>query len=90
MSQAAQRWAQQDSCAAQAATSAPDPGVTLTAYGGCGDGATVELYTIVGEGHEWPGGPELPPRLTSVLGPQSSAINANATIWAFFEAHTLP
>jgi polyhydroxybutyrate depolymerase len=29
-------------------------------------------------------------RLTSLLGPQSSAINANNVMWAFFAAHPLP
>ena len=37
----------------------------------------------------WPGGPALPRALTRVLGPQSSAVDANAVIWAFFEAHPL-
>ena len=27
---------------------------------GCADGADVDLYSITGEGHEWPGGPHLP------------------------------
>ena len=51
--------------------------------------ATVALYAIAGEGHEWPGGPPLPPSLTRVLGPQSDAINADAVMWAFFAAHSL-
>ena len=88
--QAAQYWAQQDGCSAKATTTHPDPTVTLTAYGGCHAGASVELYTIAGEGHEWPGGPTLPAALEHVLGPQSSAISANAVMWAFFEAHPLP
>ena len=50
----------------------------------------MELYTIAGEGHEWPGGPKVPRALRTVLGPQSNAIDANSTIWAFFEAHPLP
>jgi poly(3-hydroxybutyrate) depolymerase len=50
----------------------------------------VQLYSIVGEGHEWPGGPTLPKALTAVLGPQSDAISANAVMWSFFEAHPMP
>jgi polyhydroxybutyrate depolymerase len=88
--QAAADWGRQDGCTGSAATSKPDPTVTLTRYSGCHDGATVELYTISGAGHEWPGGPPLPARLTSVLGPQSTAINADATIWSFFAAHPMP
>jgi poly(3-hydroxybutyrate) depolymerase len=53
-------------------------------------GAVEELYTIAGEGHEWPGGPLLRAADTSALGPQSQAIDANSTMWQFFEAHPLP
>ena len=88
--QAAQDWAAQDGCSKIAATSHPDPGVTLTRFAACRGASTVELYTISGEGHEWPGGPALPRRLTKLLGPQSNAIDANEVIWAFFEAHRLP
>jgi polyhydroxybutyrate depolymerase len=63
--------------------------VTLTHYGGCAGGATVELYTIAGEGHEWPGGPILAKRLTRVLGPQSDAVDADDVMWAFFAAHPM-
>ncbi len=88
--EAAADWATQDGCSTTAATSQPDPGVTLTAYAGCRDGAGVELYTISGEGHEWPGGPHLRRAITKILGPQSTAIDANSVMWAFFEAHPLP
>jgi polyhydroxybutyrate depolymerase len=54
---AAQDWAMQDGCNATAATSQPAATVTLTTYGGCSAGTTVELYTIDEEGHEWPDGP---------------------------------
>lgn len=87
--QAAQGWGRQNGCLPTAATSTPAPQVTLTAYGGCSSGAMVELYSIAGEGHEWPGGPPLPKAITDELGPQSDAIGANATIWAFFAAHPM-
>jgi poly(3-hydroxybutyrate) depolymerase len=44
---------------------------------------------VLGEGHEWPGGPTLPASLTSLLGPQSTAISANSLMWTFFSAHRL-
>lgn len=88
--QAARYWATQDGCSTSASTSAPDPGVSLTRYTGCADGASVELYRVTGEGHEWPGGPPLPKRLTRQLGPQSDAVDANSVIWAFFHTHPLP
>ena len=86
---AARRWGVHNGCSATPAVSRPDTGVTLTSYTGCSGGAAVSLYTVEGEGHEWPGGPHLPKRLTRVLGPQSTAISANATMWAFFAAHPL-
>ncbi len=87
--QAARDWAAQDRCSSTPTTSQPDAGVTLTQYGGCAGGATVELYTIAGEGHEWPGGPVLAKRLTSVLGPQSDAVDADDVMWTFFAAHPM-
>jgi polyhydroxybutyrate depolymerase len=87
--EAAQYWASQDGCSSKPASSKPDKGVTLTTYSGCHGSAVVELYSISGEGHEWPDGPPLPPELTSLLGPQSDAIDANAVMWAFFAAHPL-
>jgi polyhydroxybutyrate depolymerase len=86
---AAQRWAAHNGCSATPGVSRPDPGVTLTSYSACTAGSAVELYTIAGEGHEWPGGPQLPKSITRPLGPQSTAISASSTMWAFFVAHPL-
>jgi polyhydroxybutyrate depolymerase len=88
--QAAQSWGQQSGCSPTATTATVRSQVMLTTYGQRVKGATVELYSIVGEGHEWPSGPHLPKTITDVLGPQSDAIDANATMWAFFTAHPLP
>ena len=87
---AAGRWAVHNGCSKVVANATPATGVQLTTYSPCADGATVELYSIVGEGHEWPGGPHLPRRITQVLGPQSTAISANDVMWSFFVAHPLP
>jgi len=87
---AAQRWAAHDGCAPTPTTTKPNAGATLTAYGGCRGGAAVELYTLAGEGHEWPGGPHMPRAITRALGPQTTAVNANDAMWAFFVAHPLP
>jgi polyhydroxybutyrate depolymerase len=87
---AAGRWAAHNGCRLTAANSVPASGVALTTYSPCSDGAEVQLYSIVGEGHEWPGGPPLGRSLTRVLGPQSSAISANDIMWSFFVAHPLP
>ncbi len=84
---AAQRWAAHDGCASTPQTTS-GTGFTLTVYAPCPGGASVELYSLIGEGHEWPGGPPLPAGITKVLGPQSDAVNANAVMWAFFAAHS--
>ena len=86
---AAKDWSTQDHCTS-VAHSSPVRGVKLTTYSACSPGADVELYEIIGEGHEWPGGPTLPSSLTSLLGPQSSLVSANALMWSFFQAHPLP
>jgi polyhydroxybutyrate depolymerase len=88
--QAATEWAAQDGCSPTAVTSQPASGATLTRYGSCRDGASVELYTIAGEGHDWPGGPPLPKSITKLLGPQSQAVSAGDVMWAFFADHPMP
>jgi len=85
---AARLWAGHNHCAATPQAIAGH-GYHLTRYVSCGSGAEVELYAITGEGHEWPGGPAMPQTITSVLGPQSNAVSANALMWAFFRAHPL-
>ncbi|MGH9080894.1 MAG: alpha/beta hydrolase family esterase, partial [Acidimicrobiales bacterium] len=43
---AAERWAAHNQCGPGRVTSHPAEGVTLSTYGGCAGGATVQLYTI--------------------------------------------
>jgi polyhydroxybutyrate depolymerase len=62
--------------------------VRLTSFTHCANDAQVDLYEIIGEGHEWPGGKKLPAAFTAYLGPQSSAIDANAAMWSFFSRYT--
>jgi polyhydroxybutyrate depolymerase len=86
---AAKLWAAHDGCGSTVNASVPATGATQTTYNGCRTGSSVQLVSILGEGHEWPGGPALPRRITKVLGPQSRAIDANALMWSFFSAHPL-
>jgi polyhydroxybutyrate depolymerase len=86
--QAAARWAARDGCGSPRTVAAT--GYTLTDYASCQAGTAVELYALDGEGHEWPGGPAMPAAVTKALGPQSDAVDANTTMWSFFEAHPLP
>ena len=87
---AAQRWAAKDGCQAAAPRTVRGNDYIVTEYGGCASSAAVELYVIGDEGHEWPGGPPMPAEITRALGPQSDAVNADTTMWAFFQAHPLP
>jgi polyhydroxybutyrate depolymerase len=85
---AAHLWASHDHCAASAQNTSGH-GYRLTRYTGCSGSTEVELYAITGEGHEWPGGPAMPSAITSLLGPQSDAADANTLMWDFFRAHPL-
>jgi polyhydroxybutyrate depolymerase len=57
--------------------------VARTRYSRCSDGSEVELVTIDGGGHSWPGGE----RMARFLDPPSSALDATAEIWRFFARH---
>lgn len=78
-------WATRASCAAKPKIRDVTPHVQLTTYQGCASGTNVELYTIVGGGHTWPGSSDL-----SFLGPTTHEINATDLILAFFAHHTRP
>jgi polyhydroxybutyrate depolymerase len=73
-------WRNVDRCAAAAVSSR---GVVTTAGADCADGRAVTLITIEGAGHQWPG--SRPVR--EGADPPSDALNATATLWAFFAAH---
>ena len=66
----------------------PNSGTTgdvTTQIAGCADGRTVELISVAGAGHQWPGG-ELSPlaeKLAGIPAP-STALDATDTIWRFF------
>jgi poly(3-hydroxybutyrate) depolymerase len=36
------------------------------------------------------GRPPMPAEITRALGPQSDAVDADTTMWAFFQAHPMP
>lgn len=65
-------------------------GVLTTSTASCLDGRAVELVTIEGAGHQWPGSE--PNRLTQLLGADepSTALDATGRIWEFFAAHPAP
>jgi polyhydroxybutyrate depolymerase len=62
--------------------------VITTSAAACPAGRTVELITIVGAGHQWPG--SIPNPLAQRLphtDPPSTALDATQVIWQFFAAH---
>ncbi|MYR07800.1 hypothetical protein GTV32_16495 [Gordonia sp. SID5947] len=80
-------WARRNGCAPRPATRKVTPDVSRTSYA-CAPGSSVELYTILGGGHNWPGGdPTL--AATPITGRITSSISATAIIWDFFRKHPL-
>ncbi len=55
-------------------------------YTPCLGGSSIELYTIVGGKHAWPGGEAVNLR----MGEPTMEISATALIWEFFMEHPLP
>jgi polyhydroxybutyrate depolymerase len=75
-------WRSIDACGPPNSTTAGD---VTTQTAGCADGRTVELISVAGAGHQWPGGEPSPvvERLAGIPAP-STALNATDTIWQFF------
>lgn len=80
------RWRATDQCAEPTVTSAADPVTTSIAL--CPDGRAVELVTIAGAGHQWPGA-AAKSGVDGRVDQPSTALNATHEIWQFFAAHHL-
>jgi len=86
-------WATNAKCGAPSSVSLPPiapadaTSVTREEYGGCAEGSAVELYTVIGGGHAWPGGPQYVSK--AFIGIASTQLDASATIVAFFLAHPM-
>jgi polyhydroxybutyrate depolymerase len=81
-------WARRNQCGSTPTVAAVAADVTRLQYTGCADEAGVVLYTVRGEGHQWPGGK---PIVESwLVGPYSRSIDATRQMWAFFREHHLP
>ncbi|MBG0830230.1 polyhydroxybutyrate depolymerase [Planomonospora sp. ID67723] len=61
-------------------------GPVTTELARCPRGRAVELITVRGAGHQWPGGEVVRERAD----PPSTALDATAVIWRFFAAHPRP
>jgi polyhydroxybutyrate depolymerase len=84
-------WAQRNGCSASPiVTNLPDKNPTdgttvqLSSYTGCTGNASVQLYTVNGGGHTWPG----TPYATYGLGKTTQDINATETLWSFFSNYS--
>ena len=78
-------WRHIDHCAVPVITTAK---VVTTSIARCPAGRAVDLITIAGAGHQWPGA--TPNRLAQELlhlDPPSKALDATQVIWQFFAAH---
>lgn len=79
---ALESWLQFDRCTATPRTDSA--GVLVhRVYAPCADSTAVELYTIVGGEHAWPGSA----RTSRLLDAPSAAMNATSVVWRFFAAH---
>ncbi len=78
-------WRKTGHCAAPVTTvHAP----VTTSAATCPGGRAVELITIAGAGHQWPGGVSKPVlERVMRLDPPSKALDATDVIWKFFAAH---
>lgn len=82
------RWRSTDACGPVRTTVA---GAVTTRAADCPQGRSVDLITVAGAGHQWPGSrPQ--PAAARVLGldPPSTALDATDTIARFFAAHPAP
>lgn len=89
-----QLWAEHDGCTLEVSEDLPDSDpkdgtrVRRTTHSGGNAGTEVILYTILGGGHTWPGGPQYLPEFR--VGRVCRDIDANQVIWGFFVRYPKP
>ncbi len=76
-------WGAIDACGPPTSATVGD---VTTQTAGCADGRTVELISVAGAGHQWPGGQRTPPTELAGVPEPSAALDATDTIWRFFDA----
>ncbi len=86
------RWSMRNGCSREVETVYQKGNVRCHIYKDCRDGAAVELCTIQGGGHNWPGGMDMSsiPPYTGLEGTMTRDINATRAIWEFFQKHPMP
>jgi polyhydroxybutyrate depolymerase len=80
------RWRTIDACGAPETRDAPPVRYQISA---CAAGRSVELITVAGAGHQWPGSVSRTTSAAAFLQPDppSQALDATAVLWTFFSAH---
>ncbi len=78
-------WARSNGCEPQPQTNTSGH-VQHQVWAGCTEATAVELYTIIGGGHAWPGGAPGWPGADQ----PTQTISASQLIWEFFAAHPKP
>ncbi len=82
---AIQFWVDFNDCPAQPQTT-ESGSIRHDVYTPCASGSSVELYTIVGGKHAWPGGEAV----NLAMGEPNMEISATALMWEFFVSHPMP
>jgi polyhydroxybutyrate depolymerase len=78
-------WAEWNACAIPPQRS--ESGTILhDVYNRCSQGSALELYTVEGGEHAWPGGEAV----SAQIGEPTMEISASQLIWEFFNAHPMP
>ena len=80
-----QFWVENNHCLTEPQTTEPGS-IQYDVYSSCDAGTTVELYTIEGGKHAWPGGEAVSAR----MGEPTMEISASSLLWEFFLEHPLP
>jgi polyhydroxybutyrate depolymerase len=78
-------WSRRNQCGPNLIESTLAADVTRLQYANCADNADVVLYTVRGEGHQWPGGKRVAAEW--MIGRYSQSIDATRQMWAFFREH---
>lgn len=73
-------WAEGGGCSVEPTITPIGDDVEHSVYEGCDDGIGVELYTVLGGGHTWPGA-------AIEIGPTTDTIDATELTLDWFEAH---
>lgn len=78
-------WINANGCPAQAQQDVSGS-IIHDVYAPCREGSSVELYTVTGGMHAWPGGEAVNQR----MGEPTMEISATSLMWEFFNSHPIP